>query len=115
MGGAPPPGGIMLPFGQPLPHHGGHHAPLPPPPDQTTNEESDVYELESFDGTDRVPPRPHIPPPSTGPIVPIVDMPWYWGNISRYIGCVCVCVCVCVCARVCACVRVCMRVRDSMH
>ena len=84
----------MLPFGQPLPHHSGHHAPLPPPPDQTTNEESDIYELENFDGSDRVPPRPHIPPPSTGPIVPIVDMPWYWGNISRYmymyIGYVCV-------------------------
>ena len=74
-GPAPPTGGVMLPFGQP--QHHGNHAPLPPPP---TNEDSDVYELENFDGPT---PRPHIPPPSTGPVVPIGDMPWYWGDISR--------------------------------
>ena len=76
--GGPPQGGVMLPFppSHPL------SAPLPPAP-PTSHDDSGVYELESFDG--RVPPRPHIPPPSTGPVQPIGDMPWYWGNISRYV------------------------------
>ena len=74
----------MLP---PIPGHHQPHAPPPTPP--TSSDDGDVYELENFDGPDRViPPRPHIPPPSTGPVVPIENMPWYWGNISRWL-CVC--------------------------
>ena len=56
-------------------------APSPGPP---TN--GDNHEYESLDDPEgrilpqTLPPKPQIPLPP----VPIDDMPWYWGNVSRY-------------------------------